>query len=224
MPSRVRALAALLLAARAGGEPSRERTCAMANAGEEAIFDCGGGLITSVEFASFGDPAGSCNAAGGAAGFEMRPTCHAVGTTDALEDRCLGQSTCMFNVEPAMFSVAAGWKCNPPPAGGRLRLAAVLTCRDPGAVDPQVLADLKAQAAAAHASYGWRIVGFILGAFCLYFGCGVAFKVHREGARGVEAVPHLEMWRDLPFLVWDGVIFTVDTLKSKGRPGYDSGL
>ena len=38
---------------------------------------------------------------------------------------------------------------------------------------------------------------------------------------GVEALPHLEMWKDLPFLVRDGVIFAVDTIKSKGRPGYD---
>ena len=40
-------------------------------------------------------------------------------------------------------------------------------------------------------------------------------------AQGIDAIPHLEMWKDLPFLVRDGVIFAVDTIKSKGRPGYD---
>ena len=50
---------------------------------------------------------------------------------------------------------------------------------------------------------------------------GVAYNVQRKGARGVGAIPHLDMWKDLPFLVRDGVVFAVDTLKSRGRPGYD---
>ena len=47
----------------------------------------------------------------------------------------------------------------------------------------------------------------------------------RLGAKGVEAVPHLDMWRDLPWLVKDGIVFTIDTIKSKGRrPNYDGVL
>ena len=57
--------------------------------------------------------------------------------------------------------------------------------------------------------------------FLVYCGLGIAYNVQRKGAKGVEALPHLEMWKDLPFLVRDGVIFAVDTIKSKGRPGYD---
>ena len=49
-------------------------------------------------------------------------------------------------------------------------------------------------------------------------------QMKRDGAKGVDAIPHLEMWKDLPFLVRDGVIFTVDTIKSKGRPNYESVL
>ena len=56
----------------------------------------------------------------------------------------------------------------------------------------------------------------------MYFGLGVWYKVKRQGATmGLEAVPHLDFWQDLPYLVRDGVIFTVDTIKSKGRPNYD---
>ena len=55
----------------------------------------------------------------------------------------------------------------------------------------------------------------------LYCGMGIAYNVQRNGAKGAEALPHLAMWKDLPFLVRDGVIFAVDTIKSKGRPGYD---
>ena len=58
--------------------------------------------------------------------------------------------------------------------------------------------------------------------FVLYLGLGIAFNVQRNGAKGLEAVPHLEMWKDLPFLVRDGVFFAVNTLKStRWRPGYD---
>ena len=42
---------------------------------------------------------------------------------------------------------------------------------------------------------------------------GVAYNVQRKGAKGVEAIPHLEMWKDLPFLVRDGVVFATT------RPG-----
>ena len=36
-------------------------------------------------------------------------------------------------------------------------------------------------------------------------------------AAGLESLPHVEMWRDLPALVRDGIVFSVDTLKSARR-------
>jgi len=58
----------------------------------------------------------------------------------------------------------------------------------------------------------------------VYLALGIGFKVQKQGAKGFEAIPHVEMWRDLPFLVWDGIIFSIDTIKSKGRPNYDAVL
>lgn len=48
--------------------------------------------------------------------------------------------------------------------------------------------------------------------------------VKREGARlnSTEAIPHVEMWKELPSLVKDGVVFSIDTIKSKGKPNYDN--
>ena len=70
-------------------------------------------------------------------------------------------------------------------------------------------------------SNGWKFVILTSVLFVAYCSLGILVKMRREGARGMEAIPHLEMWKDLPFLVRDGVIFAVDTIKSKGRPGYD---
>lgn len=39
-----------------------------------------------------------------------------------------------------------------------------------------------------------------------------------------QAIPHLEMWKDLPYLVRDGVVFSIDTIKSKARSQYQTVL
>ena len=50
-------------------------------------------------------------------------------------------------------------------------------------------------------------------------------RIRRLGiAPGLDALPHLEMWKDLPFLVRDGVIFSIDTIKSKAAPNYQAVL
>lgn len=76
------------------------------------------------------------------------------------------------------------------------------------------------------AGVGWHFVGFVVGVLGLYFGLGVAYNVRRNGAKGLEALPHLDMWRDLPWLVKDGVVFSIDTIKSRGlrRANYDGVL
>ena len=72
---------------------------------------------------------------------------------------------------------------------------------------------------------GQRVMcDFVFFSFALYFALGIAYKVKRFGAKGLDAIPHLEMWLDLPYLVRDGVIFSIDTLKSKGRPNYEAVL
>jgi len=198
---------AWLLAAACGGAAasSHPTSCAVANEGEEIVFDCGGDLISAVEFGSYGRPRGTC----GDSSFERDDGCHAAQTVSSLEDRCLGQATCLFTVTASTFGGA------PHCSGGNSKrwLAAVLQCGDSSTVAPTV--------APTGLGIGWQFNMFVFVVVVLYCGLGVAYNIYRKGAKGVDAVPHLETWKDLPFLVRDGIIFAVDTIKSKGRPGYD---
>ena len=79
-------------------------TCAVAKEGTEIIFDCGGELISAVDFSSYGRPRGECDVDS----VLMKPdtfaksaSCHAPRTDSVLEDRCLGQATCIFTVAGA---------------------------------------------------------------------------------------------------------------------------
>ena len=53
----------------------------------------------------------------------------------------------------------------------------------------------------------------------LYLGIGIGYN-YSVGHRGQEAIPHLEMWKDLGGLIAEGFMF----VKSCGRDGvlYDS--
>ena len=65
---------------------------------------------------------------------------------------------------------------------------------------------------------GWKFVVLVSAVFVAYCALGVAYKVRRLGTpAGLESLPHVEMWRDLPALVRDGIVFSVDTLKSAWR-------
>ena len=198
--------AALCLFARLGAVlASAGTSCGVASEGEEIVFDCGGALISAVKFASFGQPRGRC----GELAFYVTPACHAPQTMSSLEDRCLGQATCLFVVTASTFGG------EPQCSGGDAKrwLSAVLVCGDANvAVSSE---------AAGGLGPGWQFNIFVLFVFVAYCGAGVAYNYHRKGAHGVEALPHLETWKDLPALVKDGVVFSIDTIKSKGRPGYD---
>jgi hypothetical protein len=43
----------------------------------------------------------------------------------------------------------------------------------------------------------------------VYFVGGAAFRYKQLDMRGVEAIPHLELWREVPGLVGDGITFSV---------------
>ena len=65
---------------------------------------------------------------------------------------------------------------------------------------------------------GWKFVVLVSAVFVAYCALGVAYKVRRLGTPArLESLPHVEMWRDLPALVRDGIVFSVDTLKSARR-------
>ncbi|KAE8690677.1 hypothetical protein F3Y22_tig00110893pilonHSYRG00271 [Hibiscus syriacus] len=57
--------------------------------------------IAAVEFASFGDPFGSCGAL-------VQGNCTAPASKQVVEKHCLGQSTCKIPVEPAEFGNVNG--------------------------------------------------------------------------------------------------------------------
>lgn len=61
------------------------------------------------------------------------------------------------------------------------------------------------------------LIVFFTGFFA-YFAAGFAYNVVRMEKRGVEAIPQVEFWKDLPFLVKDGALFVV--YKATGRDGY----
>lgn len=199
----------------AGATNSREHTCAKQDAGQEAVFECGGRLISQVEFASFGTPGGTCIAASGMiSGATTVPGCDAANTVATIEDRCLGQSTCMFTVTADIFG---GTPSCTHADSSRRWLMAQLKCGGDESPDAAV-------SAPRGPALGWQFIAFVFMVGGLYLGLGIAYKVRREGAKlnSLEAIPHVEMWKELPALVRDGVVFSIDTIKSKGRPSYDS--
>jgi cation-dependent mannose-6-phosphate receptor len=44
----------------------------------------------------------------------------------------------------------------------------------------------------------------------LYFGGGIIVRKFLRGAEGQEMVPHYEFWSDLPNLIRDGIVFTLN--------------
>lgn len=75
--------------------------CAVGKEGTEIVFDCGGELISAVDFSSYGRPRGECEANSELmkpGTFQRSSQCHAPRTDAVLEDRCLGQATCIFTV------------------------------------------------------------------------------------------------------------------------------
>jgi len=84
--------------ARAGGE-----RCAEGYQDKSLKLSCGpdGGVIKSIEFASFGNPSGDC-----AEGYQIDPTCHAPASRNLIERACLNQTECEIEVHPAVFGMA----------------------------------------------------------------------------------------------------------------------
>ena len=92
--------------------------CALAEDNTDASWSCGdeGGVITAVEWASYGQPSGSCGA-----GFHADPACDAAGSRDALLRLCGGLAWCTVHVD---YLAGFGDPC----PGQAKRLAANVTC------------------------------------------------------------------------------------------------
>lgn len=109
--------------------PSGAALCGPANWATPPVLgpirlDCGptGGVISSIDFASFGRPTGVCGA------FARNPACHAPSSVDVVSAACLGQAACTLQTgaQPSPYG--------PDPCFGQTKwLAVQVTCSNPAA-------------------------------------------------------------------------------------------
>ena len=58
-------------------------------------------------------------------------------------------------------------------------------------------------------TWGNNFLLFFFGGLALYVGVGATFRYRQLEMRGVEVLPHLDFWRELPVLVADGAGFAM---------------
>ena len=58
-------------------------------------------------------------------------------------------------------------------------------------------------------SKGWSFVFLVLAGAVLYLAVGIGINKYKFGLEGIETVPHISFWRQVPGLVKDGVTFSV---------------
>jgi len=76
--------------------PNNSGMCTQATENQNALITCLRGVITSIVFASFGTPTGSCG------NFAIDPSCHANDSVSIVSNYCIGKSSCSI---PATVSV-----------------------------------------------------------------------------------------------------------------------
>jgi hypothetical protein len=73
---------------------------------------------------------------------------------------------------------------------------------------------------------GWILIAILIVAFLMYFFGGMIYNALKR-KKGVEVIPNVEFWKDLPFLLRDGVLLIWDGIKaltsscSKRKNNYD---
>lgn len=74
-------------------------TCGVFDEHDTMELDCGeGGNISTVDFASFGTPNGTC-----ATTFAVNPACNAPSSKTVVEKACLGKPSCLLQVATSVF-------------------------------------------------------------------------------------------------------------------------
>ncbi len=78
--------------------PSGSFQCANVGENFPISLSCerGGGVISKIDFASFGTATGAC-------GQMQQGTCHAANSSDIVQQACLGQQKCSVNASIAVF-------------------------------------------------------------------------------------------------------------------------
>ncbi|KAL5506662.1 hypothetical protein EMCRGX_G008374 [Ephydatia muelleri] len=64
---------------------------------------------------------------------------------------------------------------------------------------------------------GLTLISVSLVGFCCYIAIGMAIGYRVKGARGIEMVPQLAFWKDLPFLIKDGILFSFSPCCKRDR-------
>jgi len=70
---------------------------------------------------------------------------------------------------------------------------------------------------------GWRLVFLLLFGGLVYVGAGVYLNGRNEGKHGVEAIPHVRYWEQVPGLVRDGVQFSYVHGRAAAELGLERG-
>jgi len=77
--------------------------------------------------------------------------------------------------------------------------------------------------------HGWALITLVTLALLTYCGVGYYLNNKNEGKQGVEAIPHVKYWEEVPGLVRDGVAFSyshgkhaLETGFTKGRGAYET--
>lgn len=63
-------------------------------------------------------------------------------------------------------------------------------------------------------SWGWFFLICISVALFLYLSIGIFYNFKKLGVTGIEAIPNVDFWRDVPGLTKDGIAFSITTIKA----------
>jgi len=63
---------------------------------------------------------------------------------------------------------------------------------------------------------GWILIIIVIVCVILYLGVGVVYKWRRHDAKGLDLIPNIEIWREIPGLIKDGFMFTYHKITCRG--------
>jgi len=142
-------------------------SCAEAKDHDEIVFDCGGDFISKVIFSSYGTPTGHCEDEDQKNSFKTSK-CHSGRSEDVIQERCLGQTTCMFTVTDEQFG-------GDPCPGKNKRLLARVACGDHKKAEEAMREAEKKRGL----SSSWKFIIGVGVVFSVYCVLGVAFNVRK---------------------------------------------
>jgi len=71
--------------------------------------------------------------------------------------------------------------------------------------------------------YGWRLIILLFLSLTCYLGVGVYLNGRNDGKHGIEAIPHIRYWEEVPGLVREGVQFSYVHGRAAAEVGLERG-